>query len=641
MKPEPAVTAADIATKYQESFLFTQARKQRQVSQIILLNNLNKGDMDIASTMLITLLNRTMASSYDDKMQVKFVPGEEYDQKKVNSMNILAQNDYREMEKDRLDYDWLWDTLFFGRGYIETANFDMKRKLLVPEVINPLVMGYDPYFEEKEDWRYYWKWLAKSRVDIIKLIEAGQLQIKTPDDIPSGMEPYLWNYKTRRDQARKGNATPPSTSNTDIYQILEFYGYDENQDRCCFWVDKGFSKIIYKKKLDFKDAEDGKGSRWPIVVKEAFRVPHSSVPFSVADLLDDKHRAKSVLMNLAFLAAKDKANPIYGYNPDKIKDVTQLMNRQISQHIPMDGPDAVWPLNTENPMDPGLVAFIQFLSQEASDPLGTGTTVNPVRKGSHTATEAAINQQMNDMAQSLQSKVMQFGEKEFWMDWWHRYRRYTKEGDIKIATITGVKGLTFEKIDMGDIHTNYPPGVLIFSAKDAEYKEMVLRRDMMEILPILATSLQPDGLRNFYKYNFFPKFFSDPTTIDNLFPKTIDEIKAEEENDILAGNKLAQVAETDDHAQHLIIHQMAQKTQATWFHMAWHEELLAMQKKQQQMAQQAQMMAGGSQPGQPGMPGQMVPQTGQQSQNPQAAATPAQSNIQQQNQGQQVANAKI
>lgn len=587
--------------------------------------------MDIASTMLITLLNRTMSSSYDDKMQVKFVPGEEYDQKKVNSMNILAQNDYREMEKDRLDYDWLWDTLFFGRGYVETGNFDKKRKILVPEVINPLVMGYDPYFEEKEDWRYYWKWLAKSRVDIINLIKARKLNISDPDDIPSGMESFLWNYKIRRDQARKTLATASDSMGNDIFQILEFYGYDENQDRCCFWTDKSFSKIIYKEKLDFKDGDDGKSSKWPLVIKEAFRVPHSSVPFSVADLLDDKHRAKSVLMNLAFLAAKDKANPIYGYNPDKVKDVTQLMNRQISQHIPMDGPEAVWPLTTENPMDPGMVAFIQFLSQEASDPLGTGMQMNPGRKGHSTATGAAIEQQLNDMALSLQSKVMQFGEKEFWMDWFHRYQRFTKEGDEKIATIVGVKGLTFEKIKMGDIHTSFPPGVLIYSAKEAEYKRTVLRQDYMQILPILATSLPPEGMRNFYKYNFFPLTVDDPTTIENLFPKTIDEIKAEGENDMLANNKLAQVSDTDDHAQHLIIHQMAQKTWATWMHMAWHEDLLGQQKKQEQMAQQMQTMSGGSQPGEPGVPGQMVPQTGTQMQKPMNAATPAQQNLQPEN----------
>jgi len=243
-------------------------------------------------------------------------------------------------------------------------------------------------------------------------------------------------------------------------------------------------------------------------------------------------------------------------------------------------------------MDPGLQAFIQILTQESNDPLGTGTAASTQRKGHNTATEVAIQQQMNDMAQSIQSKVMQFGEKEFWMNWYHRYRANSKAGDEKIATITGVKGVTFEKIDLGIMNTKFPPGVLVFSAKDAEYKDLVLRRDYMELYPALQATLDPDGMRNFNKYEFMPLFVKDPVAIDNMFPKTIDEIKAEQENEILAQEKLAQVAETDDHQQHLIIHQMAKKTWATWVHMAWHEELLAQQKKMQQMAAQLQASMG-------------------------------------------------
>lgn len=571
--------ASDIYTLYDESFLFLQNRKQRQVSQLILLNNLQKGDESIASTMLITLFNRMLANLYDDKMQVKFVPAEELDQKKVNSMNILAQNDYKEMDMPQKDYDWTWDTLFFGRGYMETLRFDKVKRLMQPEVINPLVFGYDPYFADMDQWRYYWKWITKSKWQLKKLKEKGILK---PDveikDIPSGMDPYLWNYKVRRDQALKAIAVPTDSFNADVYQILEFFGYNDQGEKCVYWVDKNFNKILYEEKLDLQDGPDG-SSEWPLCIKEAFRLPHSSVVFSVADLLDDKHRAKSVLLNLAFIAAKDKANPLYGYNPDKVKDVTQLFNRQISQHIPMDDEKSVWPLQKDSAMDPSLMLFIQTLTQEATDPMGTGLALSPAKKGEQTATESAINQQLNDLAQSLQSKVMQFGIKDFWEDWYHRYRANTKQGNEKIATIVGVKGMTFEKIDLGDFQTEFPPGILIYSAKDAEYKELVLRRDLMQMYPNLQASLDPEGMRNFNKYVFFPKFLSDPTMMDLLFPKSVDEIKAEEENDVLAKEELAQVADTDNHEQHLIIHQMAKKTWATWIHMAWHEELLAQQKK--------------------------------------------------------------
>jgi len=613
----PAETK-DIYSKYMEAFNFLQPRKRRQVNQIVLLNNLQRGDENIASTLLITLFNRIMSNLYDDKMQVKFVPGEEMEQKKVASLNILAQNDYREMDMAQKDYDWTWDTLFFGRGYMETLRFDKARKILQPHVINPLVFGYDPFFDEPQQWRYYWKWITKSSVEIKQLIKAGVITtIQDPKEIPSGIDSYLWNYKIIRERAKFVTPNADDTDQGDIHQILEFFGYDSDGDKCVTWVDKDFSKILYKSKLNLNDGEDiigpggeivKTGSKWPIVVKEAFREPHASVNFSVADLLEDKHRARSVLLNLAFLAAKDKANPLYVYDPDKVRDVTQLFSRQIYQHIPVTDVDkAIAPLNTDAALDPSLQAFMNVLNQEASDPIGTGMAPEEASPGKSTATEAAIQQQLNDLAQSLQSKVLQYGTAEFWSHWYQRYINHTKAGDEKIATIVGVKGMTFEKIDLGDIKTKFPPGVLVFSAKEAEYKDLVERRDLMELYPVFRETLTPDGLRNFQKYVFFPKFQSlDPQTIDIMLPDSIDEIKASQENERLGENEMVQVLPTDNHEQHLAVHTQCKDSWAKWIHIQWHEELLSQQKAQMMQAQQMQMQQmaqGGAQGGSQGASG--------------------------------------
>ena len=629
----------DIRSKYQESMEFLQARKRRQVQQLVLLNNLNRGDQNIASTLLLTLFQRVLSALYDDKMQVKFLPSQGILQEQLNSYNILAQSDYMEMEKSKLDYDWAWDTLFFGRGYLETLRFNKKRKQMEPVVINPLMFGYDPYFEEVQQWRYYWKWVTKTKWELEKLIKARVITgVTKTKEIPSGVEPQLWDYKTKRDEAKKGMPQATDTHTGDVFQILEFYGYDDKGNKAVAWVDKDFSVKLFEQKLDLQDGEqivtpDGEsidtGSKWPIVVKEAFREPHSSISFSVADLLEDKHRAKSVLLNLAFIAAKDKANPIYGYNPEKVRDITQFFSRQINQHIPMDDPESAWPLIKDDPMSPGLLQFISMLTTEANEPIGTGQAQQPQqKKGNNTATEIAIEQQLNDMAQSLQSKVMQFGESEFWSHWFHRYAKYGEELGEKMANIVGVKGVKTEMVKMSDFKTDYPPGVLVYSAKEAEYKELVLRRDLMQLYPQLAQTIGPDGMRNFNKHVFFPKFLQDPSLVDILFPDTLDEMHATEENEQLKENKYPSVAPTDDHSTHIYIHQMVQpKTLATWFHIAEHQDYLAKQKGVM-MAQQGQM------PGQP-MTGQLPDQQSNQSQpinqdrlNPQSAASPLKQEMQ-------------
>lgn len=583
----------NIETDYNEAYNFLLARKKRQVNQLVLINNLQRGDENIASTLLLTLFNRIMSNLYDDKIQVKFLPSQGILQGQLNSYNILAQSDYMEMEKAKLDYDWCWDTLFFGRGYMETLNFDKKRKIMTPHVINPLVFGYDPYFENVQDWRYYWKWITKSKWQINKLIKDGKITgIKDISEISAGVEETLWEFKTKRDQANKAVEPSAQPARADVYQILEYAGYDHEGNKCIYWVDKNFTKELFKEKLDLKDGEDG-DSKWPIVVKEAFREPHATTPFSVADLLEDKHRARSVLLNLAFIAAKDKANPLYWYDVDKVKDVTQLFSRQINQHIPVQGvgTDAIGPLNTQEPMSAGLIEFMNIVNNEAEQPVGTGspTSASPAHKGgSDTATQVAIDQQLNDMAQSLQSKVMQFGESEFWSHWFHRYAANANDLGTKMANIVGVKGISTKEIDFKDFNTDFPPGVMVYSAKEAEYKDLVKRRDWMQLYPELATTLDPDGMRNFQKHVFLPLMLQDPSLIDIMLPKTLDEMKAEDENEQLMKEQMPNVLPTDNHTTHIYTHMMTQpKTWATWFHIEWHQEFLAQQKQQEMM--QAQM----------------------------------------------------
>lgn len=619
--------AAQIQTFYQESFEFLQARKKRQANQLVLLSNLRRGDANIASTLMLTLFDRVMAGIYDDKLQTKFLPSQGISQNQINAYNTLAQSDYQEMGKASLDYDWCWDTLFFGRGYMETVRFDMKKKIMQPHVINPLNFGYDPYFEKPQDWRYYWKWLTKSKNELQRLAKGGAL--KADFDVKSiagGIEAYLWDYKVLRDQAREGIAPSIEPVNGDVYQILEFYGHNEKGEKCVYWTDKNFSQVIYEKKLDFNDGEeiimpDGvsveTGSKWPVVVKEAFRIPHSAIPISVADLLEDKHRAKSVLLNLAYIAAKDEANPLYGYNPDKVRDVSQFFNRQINQHIPMDDETAAWPLNKAQTMSPELLNFINLLTQEANEPVGTGQALEP-QSSKETATKTAIDQQLNDLAQSLQSKVMQFGESEFWSHWFHRYAKHAEALKEKTANIIGVKGVDSTIIKLDVFNADFPPGVMVFSAKEAEYKNLVKRRDWMQLYPILAQSMDPDGFRNWNKHVFMPLMIEDPATVDVMFPKTIDEMKAESENEQLSQGTMPEVSETDDHTTHIYTHRMLNpKTWEMWFHLDWHEKLLAEQKKQEMLAQQE--MESGSMGAKP--------KVGKEKSNPKAAASPLKSEI--------------
>jgi hypothetical protein len=106
-----------------------------------------------------------------------------------------------------------------------------------------------------------------------------------------------------------------------------------------------------------------------------------------------------------------------------------------------------------------------------------------------------------------------------------------------------------------------------------------------------------------------------------MYPKTLDEIKAEEENAQLAQGTMPDVQETDDHTTHIYTHRMVMnKNWETWVHLAWHEKLLANQKVQQMQAQQQALndSMGATQ----GKPQVGQPQVGAEQKSPLAAASP-------------------
>ena len=415
--------------EFEEGQDFLRNKKQRQVMQLILLNNLRRGDENISSTSFWSFFNRVIASLYDPNGSQDFVGAEDSDFKKTEALKKLKLNDDQEIDMPLIEYDWLWDAGAFGRGYLETLNWDSEKKILYPEVLNPLAMIYDPQFSNPQRWRYYGKWITRSGIEIDQLIAEGVITgIKSHKEISAGIDPELWDYKVRREAAKEGNAVADTSAISefnDVYQIYEGFTYNKKGKKVLAWADRNFTKVLRENLLEDmkleKPGKNGKQPAWPIVMRELFREPHSSVAISIFDLLEDKHRAKSVLLNLIYIAAKDEATPTFAYDRKAILDEAQLLQRQIKQHIavnPESGQsvaDVITPLRKNSALSGSIQSFVGMLDNEASNAVGTTVIQGDASgaKGKKNATQAAIMQQLSDLAGQLQNKIIGISQKEY------------------------------------------------------------------------------------------------------------------------------------------------------------------------------------------------------------------------------------
>lgn len=583
-----------VQTEYDESLDFLQLRKKRWVSQLMLLVNLGKPDEQISTASFLSFFIRVVSSLYNGQMNVTFVPPEAPDFKRVEMLNKVAQNDYQEMGKKIIDYDEIWSCGAFGRSYTDTLRYDKKRKLLVPEVISPLFFFHDPFGALPRTWRYYGFWLAKSRSQLNKMLKKGLLDVPSLEGVSSGMDPYLWDFKTLQDKAKSATpSTNDSASANSTFQILRWHTIDqETGDKYLVLLDKERTKILKKQKLDLRDDPDDQSqSRWPLVVKEIFRDPFSSMPLSCFDIMEDKSRALNVLYNLMYIAAKDEANPIYSYDKDMVVNVADLSERQIDQHIAIDTSngktigDAIAPLRAKLAVSQGIAAFINILKSETAEAVGTAQISQPIQKNKKSATEAALLQQIADATQSLQALILEAGEEEFWSHWYWRHRRNARKADLKVIALTSVSGVTFESLDLADAtRTRLPPRVLVQNVKKAEYKKQVTRKALENTYALVTKTMSPKQKRDYDRFIFYPHYDFDQSTLDLVFPKTIGEMKAEQENELLDLDRIAPISPQDDDAEHIFIHLRGKRTAATWAHVLTHEEQLASKMQRQEQA---------------------------------------------------------
>lgn len=85
----------------------------------------------------------------------------------------------------------------------------------------------------------------------------------------------------------------------------------------------------------------------------------------------------------------------------------------------------------------------------------------------------------------------------------------------------------------------------------------------------------------FLKKVYLPKFKTlDSETLGLVFPKSLEEIRAEQENEVLNDDKFTPVAETDDHATHLYVHMNGKRNVQMNAHILTHEVALAQKNKE-------------------------------------------------------------
>lgn len=603
--------AKQCEAEYEIAWKHQKPKKDEQEVRLKLYNNQRRDKKAVGDTTMFTIHQTIVASLYIDRLDSEWEGKEQGDEGVAENLNILSKNDYDDMEKDILDYYWIWDASFFGRGLVSLEEYirdpDKNIYLPMPYNVDPIPFVRDPYATSINGDRRgrggarFFGWEQKmTKQDMEEHPHIFEELTWSEINRLGGSKSLLQDAIDARTLAQglqsinkdEGQANLGANKQYDITKWYTRYEMNGEVKRVKVWLANDRSKVIGLEVLD--------QDYWKLVDRPLYPHSHDWDGTSIPDLTEDKQRARAVAQNLGLNAMKADLYPMYIYDTNKITNKKDL-NFAFNKFIGVDAKNeniagAIAPLIKARP-NMGLLDFI-YNSLDASAQKATATP--EIQQGAlseekRTLGEINIIASKVDTRYSLSAKIFGWSEKRFWRQWYWSYKENFKEDiDEKVLRISGAFGARWRGLKKDDIIAKIDPDVRIESRILSRAKQLEERQTLTGLFALVLqdpTANRRWGLKKLAKVHGMTK-----DEIDRLLPPTVDERIAERENEKLSRNEPVPVLREDVHQLHLEINNMALDTEAKAAHIETHVRALELKKTNPELFPQDPQQEQGFQP---------------------------------------------
>lgn len=544
-------------------------------------SNQKRDKTAVGDPLLFTIFQTVFSSLYEDRLNVSFEGREEGDAEQAENLTPMAEYDYIQMQKAQLDYDWNWNTLFYGRALLLNMEFSRDKMCPLPEVIDMMTWVRDPNATSvngdvrgRGSMRYGGREIRLYKNDI----EDSDVYFNVEKVKPSAGDPHsLLDKSERAKRAAQGynEANPVDNQvmgeNSEI-RAIEWFTY-HNGKKVFVTFTHDFNTVIRYKVLDDQD-------KWPIDERVCYPIAHDWDGVSLPDLVEDKQRARSVVQNSALNGIKAGQQPTYLYDTTKIKNRADL-DISFNKHIPIDGPPSGAVQQIDRQQVKSEVDWILgTLDQAAQSATAAPATRQGGSGGADTATEANLQAQGVDTRYSLTAKLWGWSEREFWRKWYDLYKRHFKEDiDEKVIRLNGAMGSEWRRLTRENVVGELDPDILIESQTVADQKNAQKLQQFRGFLKdVMSTDPESANVR-FALREVGQLSGLDTDQVERILPPSYDEMHAEEENKMLDENEKVEVDMADDDLIHIEMHNKAADTPAKYAHIRAHKRAMRLKRK--------------------------------------------------------------
>ena len=481
-----------------------EPKKKEAEKRLKLYNNQKRDPKAVGDTTLFTVFQTLLASLYDDRLVPGFGGREDGDDEQAENLDAMAEFDYGEMEKDRLDYDWWFDAGFFGYGLVNMEEFvrdpDNNEFYPLPRVLDPMTFLRDPRCtsingrkRNKQGAARYFGYPVK--MSKYEMEENEFIQVENYSDLEYESQAMtnslMKSAANARDEAQGRQVNDKQSvesklganSEYDVTVWNTFYEIEGKRQRVKCWLANGNSKLIGVQKLE-KDY-------WQVIYRPLFPTAHDFDGVSIPDLIEDKQRARAVIINLGLNALRADVMPMYVYDSNKITNRKDL-RFGYNKFVPIDAKGeaistAIAPMQKAR-FNMELVNYI-YTAIDISAQKATATP--DIQQGIQSQKDRPLGETNLiktgvDTRYSLSAKVGGWSEKEFWQQWYAMYRdNFFEDIDEKVLRLVGAFGAKWRPLTKSDFTTNIDPDVIIESKQLNRAKQLEERASLTQYFGLL------------------------------------------------------------------------------------------------------------------------------------------------------------
>lgn len=584
-----------VEEEYQICYSFLQTKRDSWGKRLKLYNNQKRDQDKVGDPLLFTVFNTVLATLYTNKMMARFEAKEEGDADVAENLNGTAEYDFGVMQKDVLDYEWDWDSAFFGRGLVLLNDFDRKYMTPVAQCIDPMLFLRDPRANSVNGdqkgggaMRFGGMQIGMSKSEMKEHPAFfGVSSLLKSTDIKDLLE-------NNREQRREAQGL--QSMKMQEAALGENYEYSLLQ-----WFTKiggeRYLIVLGNTRQTIVRFQHLKGDRWSIIDRTIFPMAHDWDGVSIPDLIEDKQRARSVMINLGLDSAKADLYPMYLFDKSRIKNPNDL-NFEFNKFVPVDGrvDNAVIPIQKSlfHQQVNLILNILDVAAQKAVAAPEISQGVQPQQ--GRTLGESELVMASKGVRHTLAYRIFGWSEKRFWEQWYWLYKTYFKSGiDKKIIRIQGALSPIWREFTPENLVGHQDPDVYVEDVLTSEERRKEEYAKFSQFAQIVMQD--PTVSRRYTNRKLGQILGLKKSELMLMFPPTIDEMEAEDENAQIEKGVLPKLEPMEEDIVHIEIHNKALDNKYKIAHIEAHKKMMKFKKEKPMMfPQQGQQGQQGQQP---------------------------------------------